>query len=809
MSLLPVASILPELLLALRQSPQVLLNAPTGAGKSTWLPLQILRDGAIEGRILLLEPRRLAARNVAQRLAELLGEKPGETVGYRMRAETCVGANTRLEVVTEGILTRMIQHDPELSGVGLVILDEFHERSLQADLALALLLDVQQGLRDDLKLLIMSATLDNDKLQRLLPQAPTIVSEGRAFPVERRYQSLPSHQRFDEAVAIATAELLRNEPGSLLLFLPGVGEIQRVQNYLAERVADDVLLCPLYGALPLNEQRQAILPAPAGKRKVVLATNIAETSLTIEGIRLVVDSAQERVARFDVRTGLTRLLTQRISQASMTQRAGRAGRLEPGVCVHLLAKEQAERAAAQSDAEILQSDLSSLLLELLQWGCTDPTQLNWLDQPPAVNLAAARRLLTQLAALADNRLTAKGQKMATLGNDPRLAAMLVAAQTDDEVATAARLAAILEEPPRGTNHDLLQAFSRPQGQWQQRSQQLCKRLNRRAGQPDSDAIPVLLAQGFPDRIARRRGQEGRYQLANGMGAMLDADDALNRHEWLIAPLLLQGNAAPDARILQACALDIDALTSRCPSLLQQSDTIEWDDNQGTLKALRRSQIGQLTLSVRPLAKLSESELHQAMLTGIREKGLSVLNWTSAAQQLRLRLQCAAQWLPEEAWPAVDDATLLDELETWLLPHMTGVHSLRGLKSVDIYQALRDRLPWSLQQRLESSLPTHYTVPTGSQIAIRYDEDNPPALAVRMQEMFGEASTPTIAQGRVALVLELLSPAQRPLQITRDLSAFWQGAYREVQKEMKGRYPKHVWPDDPANTAPTRRTKKYS
>ena len=517
MSLLPVASILPELLLALRQSPQVLLNAPTGAGKSTWLPLQILRDGAIEGRILLLEPRRLAARNVAQRLAELLGEKPGETVGYRMRAETCVGANTRLEVVTEGILTRMIQHDPELSGVGLVILDEFHERSLQADLALALLLDVQQGLRDDLKLLIMSATLDNDKLQRLLPQAPTIISEGRAFPVERRYQSLPSHQRFDEAVAIATAELLRNEPGSLLLFLPGVGEIQRVQNYLAERVADDVLLCPLYGALPLNEQRQAILPAPAGKRKVVLATNIAETSLTIEGIRLVVDSAQERVARFDVRTGLTRLLTQRVSQASMTQRAGRAGRLEPGVSVHLLAKEQAERAAAQSDAEILQSDLSSLLLELLQWGCVDPAQLSWLDQPPTINLAAARRLLTQLAALADDRLTAKGQKMATLGNDPRLAAMLVAAQTDDEVATAARLAAILEEPPRGTNHDLLQAFSRPQGPWQQRSQQLCKRLNRRAGQPDCDAIPALLAQGFPDRIARRRGQEGRYQLANGMG----------------------------------------------------------------------------------------------------------------------------------------------------------------------------------------------------------------------------------------------------------------------------------------------------
>ena len=451
MSQLPVAAVLPELLSALQQAPQVLLNAPTGAGKSTWLPLQILADGHIDGRIILLEPRRLAARNVAQRLAELLGEKPGATVGYRMRAETCIGPNTRLEVVTEGILTRMIQHDPELSGVGLVILDEFHERSLQADLALALLLDVQQGLREDLKLLIMSATLDNDRLQRLLPSAPTICSEGRAFPVEKRFQALAAHQRFDEAVAIAAAELLRQERGSLLLFLPGVGEIQRVQAQLAERVADDVVLCPLYGALPLSEQRKAILPAAEGQRKVVLATNIAETSLTIEGIRLVVDSAQERVARFDARTGLTRLITQRISQASMTQRAGRAGRLEPGICLHLIGKEQAERAAAQSDPEILHSDLSALLLELLQWGCRDPAQLHWLDLPPEANLAAARRLLTTLSALEGDRLSARGRQMATLGNDPRLAAMLTAATDPDDAATAAKLAAILEEPPRGGN----------------------------------------------------------------------------------------------------------------------------------------------------------------------------------------------------------------------------------------------------------------------------------------------------------------------------------------------------------------------
>ena len=809
MTSLPVAAVVPELFTALDASPQVLLTAPTGAGKSTWLPLRLLEHGGIKGRIILLEPRRLAARNVAQRLAELLNEKPGETVGYRMRAQSCVGSQTRLEVVTEGVLTRMIQRDPELTGVGLVILDEFHERSLQADLALALLLDVQQGLRDDLKLLIMSATLDNGRLQQLLPDAPMIISEGRTFPVERRYQPLAAHLRFDEAVAIATAELLRHESGSLLLFLPGVGEILRVQEQLATRVGGDVVLCPLYGALTLAEQRLAILPAPQGKRKVVLATNIAETSLTIEGIRLVVDCAQERLARYDARTGLTRLITQRISQASMTQRAGRAGRLEPGICLHLLAKEQAERAAAQGEPEILQSDLSGLLMELLQWGCTDPEQLNWLDTPPAINLQAAKRLLQMLGALEGDRLSARGQKMAALGNDPRLAAMLVSANNDNEAATAAKLAAILEEPPRGGSTDLAVAFSRNQSAWQQRSQQLLKRLNVRSGQPDSALLPSLLAQAFADRIARRRGQEGRYQLANGMGAMLDADDALGRHEWLIAPLLLQGSASPDARILLALPLDIEALMQTCPGLLQQSDTIEWDEAQGTLKALRRSRIGQLTVKVQPLAKPSEEELHQAMLNGIRDKGLSVLNWTPEAEQFRLRLQCAANWLPEYDWPAVDEDSLLNTLELWLLPHMSGVHSLRALKALNVGQALRGLLDWSMLQRLDSELPAHYTVPTGSRIAIRYHEDNPPVLAVRMQEMFGEANTPTIAQGRVPLVLELLSPAQRPLQVTSDLSAFWQGSYREVQKEMKGRYPKHVWPDDPANTAPTRRTKKYS
>ncbi len=807
-SSLPVAAVLPELLNALKHAPQVLLSAPTGAGKSTWLPLEILKSGGFDGKIIMLEPRRLAARNVAQRLADQLGEPCGQTVGYRMRAESCTGPTTRLEVVTEGILTRLLQGDPELSGVSLVILDEFHERSLQADLALALLLDVQQGLREDLRLLIMSATLDNDRLQALLPQAPTVISEGRSFPVERRYQALPAHQRFGEAVAQAVSGLLREEAGSLLLFLPGVGEIQRVQTQLAERVGRDVVLCPLYGALPLAEQRKAILPAPPGVRKVVLATNIAETSLTIEGIRLVVDSAQERVARFDARTGLTRLITQRISQASMTQRAGRAGRLEPGICLHLIPKELAERASAQGETEITQSDLGGLLLELLMWGCRDVAELRWLDLPPAVNLAAARQLLTTLGALKDGQLTARGRQMAQLGNDPRLAAMLVSAQGADAQATAARLAAILEEPPRGQETDLRGAFSRNQGNWQARSGQLMKRLKAKGGAPSLTLAPSLLAGAFSDRIARRRGQEGRYQLANGMGAMLEGDDVLTRYEWLIAPLLLQGSHSADARILQALPLDIDALIDACPHLLRQRDSLEWNDEQGTLRAQRRWQVGELVLKTQPLSKPSEEELHQAMLNGIREKGLSVLNWTPEAEQLRLRLHCAARFLPEHPWPDVSDEALLASLDVWLLPELRGVHSLRALKNINLAQALLHLLDWQQRQRLDSALPGHYTVPTGSRIAIRYHEENPPALAVRIQEMFGEAETPVIAEGRVPLTLELLSPAQRPLQITRDLSAFWRGAWKEVQKEMKGRYPKHVWPDDPANALPTRRTKKY-
>ncbi|HEJ7129435.1 TPA: ATP-dependent helicase HrpB [Serratia marcescens] len=811
MSSLPVSAVLDELLAALQSAPQVLLHAPTGAGKSTWLPLQILAKAGLPGRIIMLEPRRLAAKNVAYRLAQQLGEEPGQTVGYRMRAESKSGPQTRLEVVTEGILTRMLQQDAELQGVSLVILDEFHERSLQADLALALLLDVQQGLRDDLKLLIMSATLDNARLSQLLPAAPVVVSEGRSFPVERLYQPLASHQRLEDGVAAAVKRLLAEQPGSLLLFLPGVAEINRVLERLTGEVASDTDLCPLYGALPLAQQQKAIQPAAVGRRKVVLATNIAETSLTIEGIRLVVDSGLERVARYDVRNGLTRLATQRISQASMVQRAGRAGRLEPGICWHLFAKEQAERAAEHAEPDILQSDLTGFWLELLQWGCHDPAQLTWLDAPPAAALAAARALLHRLGATDDGgKLTAPGRQMAALGCEPRLAAMLTAgaALSADGLATAALLAALLEEPPRGGQMDICYWLSRPQPNWRQRAAQLVKRLPQRAGQVDVDLAPRLLAPAFTDRIAQRRGQDGRYLLANGMGAAMNQDEALSRAPWLIVPSLLQGHNSPDARILLALPVDIDALAAQLPAIVTQRTTVEWDDEKGTLRAWKRQQIGRLTLRAQPLAKPADEELQQALLDWVRAQGLAVLNWEGAAEQLRVRLQCAQAWLPEAAWPAMDEEPLLAALEQWLLPSLNGVRDLRGLKQVNIAEALSRLLDWQQKQRLDNALPTHYTVPTGSRLPIRYEAGKPPALAVRLQEVFGEQRSPMLAEGRIPVVLELLSPAHRPLQITGDLAAFWQGAYREVQKEMKGRYPKHVWPDDPATAVPTRRTKKY-
>jgi len=505
-------------------------------------------------------------------------------------------------------------------------------------------------------------------------------------------------------------------------------------------------------------------------------------------------------------------VTQRISQASMTQRAGRAGRLEPGLCWHLFSKDQAERASQQSEPEILHSDLSSLWLELLQWGCQEPSQLTWLDYPPAQALIAAKKLLTELGALdAQGRLNATGQQMAKLGCDPRLAAMLVHAeqQGTDALATAALLAAIIEEPPRGGQPDLDYWLSRPQANWQRRARYWCQRLSRQAaGQIDVSLAPWLLAVGFADRIAQQRGADGRYLLANGLGAALPPEEGLTRAPWLIAVQLLQGNNSPDARILLGLSIDASQLAARLPQAVKEQTAVEWDEEKGTLRAWRRWQIGRLVLKANPLAKPEDEELQQALIDWVRAQGLQALNWSTPAEQLRLRLLCAAKWMPEIDWPQVDDATLLANLEQWLLPSLAGVRTLRALQQVDLHDALLRLLDWNLRQRLESVLPTHYTVPTGSRLPIRYDSEQPPVLSVRLQEMFGEQRSPLLAEGRVAVVLELLSPAHRPLQITADLAAFWQGAYREVQKEMKGRYPKHPWPDSPALAVPTRRTKKY-
>ncbi|WP_387690675.1 ATP-dependent helicase HrpB [Photorhabdus sp. RM71S] len=699
-----------------------------------------------------------------------------------------------------------------LTGVSLVILDEFHERSLQADFALALLLDVQAGLRDDLRILIMSATLDNQRLSSLLPDAPVIISEGRSFSVTRHYCPLPAHQPFEQCVATVVLRLLQQEQGSVLLFLPGSGEIQRVFGLLKEIVAEDTDLCPLYGALSLAEQQKAIEPSSRGRRKVVLATNIAETSLTIEGIRLVIDSGLERTTRFEPKNGLTRLITQRISQASMTQRAGRAGRLEAGVCWHLFSQEQAERAAEYSESEILNADLSGLWFSLLQWGCHDISQLYWLDMPPDAALAVAKSLLLQLGAVNNNgQLTSRGRKMAESGSDPRLAAILCAGleQGADMLATAAMLTAILEEPPRGGQPDITYWVEQRQAHWLRRAKQLARNMGDHFGEPDGGFVAMLLAQGFPDRIAKNRDKGGRFQLANGLGVMIDDEEKLSGESWLVAPSLLQNSRNPDARILLACPLDIERLIQQQPNLFSEQSVVEWDDNKGTLRAWKRLQCGCLTVKAQRLAKLSDEQLQLALLNWLRSEGLHELNWSPAAVQLCIRIQCAAKWLPEMQWPAVDNDALMVSLDDWLMPFLTGVRDLKGLKQIDLLPALESLLDWQQQQCLDNELPIYYTVPTGSRITIRYFSDKPPVLSVRMQEMYGEQQSPSLAKGRVAVVLELLSPAQRPLQITQDLAAFWRGSYREVQKEMKGRYPKHPWPDDPANTLPTRRVKKYS
>ncbi|EOV6283461.1 ATP-dependent helicase HrpB [Vibrio parahaemolyticus] len=821
MSQLPIEAVMPQLLTAVKHQHQVILKAAPGAGKSTYFPLQLIQNQVVTGKVIMLEPRRLAARNIARYLAEQLGEQLGEQVGqrvgYRVRGETKVSASTQLEIVTEGVMTRMIQDDPELDGVDLLIFDEFHERSIHADTALALSLEVQEALRDDLKLVVMSATLDQEALQSLLPEACYIESEGRSFAVETRYAPLTANDHLPTVMAKNIESLMNKESGSLLAFLPGVAAIKQVQERLSH-LPDDVEVCPLYGQLSFTEQQKAISPAEKGKRKVVLATNIAETSLTIEGIRLVVDSGLERVARFDLKNGLTRLEQTRIAQSSAIQRAGRAGRIEEGICVRLYSESQLKQQPQVPQPEILHSDLASLVMELAFWGTTDIHELKWLDIPSAAALRQAKQLLFSLGLITEQgQLTAEGKQAHDLGVEPRAAAMLIKSQShsDKMVNVALAAVALIEEPERNvTNiahslHRWLSGSHPNKSLLLKRAQSLAHKLDTTFSlrEVDEDVLPLVLSLAFPDRIAQQRtNQFGRFALANGHGAECRPDDMLGGCEYLVAIDLMRSHSN-SSQIHLACELDVNILQTTFDSLFSTEEVVDWDEKKGRLVAEKQRKLGQLVIERVSLPNPGKEKMTQALLTYVRRQGLSSLNWKPAAESLLERIRCAVDWLPEQAWPMFDEASLLDSLDEWLEPYMTSVASVKDLSKINLVEALNARLGWPLNQHLDEWLPEHYQLPTGTKKRIRYQHGHEPVLSVRMQEVFGESTSPTVAIGRKRLVLELLSPAQRPLQVTSDLAAFWNGSYKDVQKEMKGRYPKHVWPDDPANHVATTKTKR--
>ncbi|TXH97286.1 MAG: ATP-dependent helicase HrpB [Pseudomonas sp.] len=836
MNRLPIDDVLPALRQALAERHEAVLEAPPGAGKTTRVPLALLGEPWLAGQsILMLEPRRLAARAAAERLASELGEKVGETVGYRIRLDSKVGPQTRIEVVTEGILSRRLQDDPALEGVGLVIFDEFHERSLDADLALALTLNGRELLRDEppLKVLLMSATLEGERLSALLGEAPVVSSEGRMHPVDIRWGApWQSGEWVEPRVVQAVLQALSDESGSLLVFLPGQAEIRRVHEQLQERLGarPDILLCPLHGELELSAQRAAIEPAPAGLRKVVLATNIAETSLTIDGVRVVIDAGLERVPRFDPASGMTRLDTLRISRASATQRAGRAGRLQPGVCYRLWSQSQHEQLAAYGAAEILAADLTGLALQLARWG-VQPHELAWLDVPPPAAFAQARDLLTRLGAL-DERgaLTAHGQAMAELPAHPRIAHLLLRGQALGLGALAADLAALLSERDilRGGGADLHSRMSLLVGESRasggsrggvQRARQLARQFRSylRGAPGEAVAEPehprwlgALLAFAYPDRIARQRKAGGAdYRLANGRAAQFAEPDALMKHEWLVIADLGSRQGQREERIYLAADLDPALFDSVLAEQVSVREELEWDEREGVLRAERQRRVGELVLSREALSGLDAAARGRALLALVRRKGLELLPWTPELRQWQARVALLRRLDLEQKgaseWPDLADAALLATLEDWLLPYLDKVSRLSHFAALDLPGMLAGLLPWPLPQRLEEQAPRHLQVPSGSRIAIDYAV-SPPVLAVRLQELFGLATTPRIAGGRQGLLLHLLSPARRPVQVTQDLAGFWANTYVEVKKDLKGRYPKHYWPDDPLVAEPTARAK---
>ncbi|CAK2478368.1 RNA-dependent NTPase HrpB [Vibrio crassostreae] len=814
---LPIEAVMPDLLAGVETHTQLILKAAPGAGKSTFFPLQLVKINAVQGKIIMLEPRRLAARNIATYLASQLGEKVGESIGFRVRGESKTSSSTRLEIVTEGIMTRMIQTDPELTGVDMVIFDEFHERSIHADTALAFSLEIQEALRDDLKVVVMSATLDQHALQSLLPNAKYVESQGRTFPVDFRYQPLSANEYLAPKMASVIRSLMEKESGSLLAFLPGVSAIKQVESQL-EQLAGDIDVCPLYGQLSFPQQQKAIASSEKGRRKVVLATNIAETSLTIEGIRLVVDSGLERVAKFDLKTGITKLEQVKISQSSAEQRAGRAGRIEEGLCVRLYSETQLMQQPAVPEPEILHSDLSSLVSELTQWGAASADELQWLDIPPQASVEQAKQLLQSLDILDSNgQFTALGKLAQRLGLEPRIASMLIKAQQNDRALLNAAIvaAALLEEPERNVTdiqhslHRLKQRKHSKNNVVMQRAKSLASKLSHHLdlSQADESLLPLVLCFAFPDRIAQvRSATSSAFRLANGHGAEVRDDDPLANNDYIVVIDLMRSTGRA-SQIFLATAVDIALLEEAFPNLFVCSDYADWDEKRGRLVAEQRVSLGKLIISTKALPEPDSNQASQALLNYVARCGLDRLHWTPSAKQMVERVRCAGLWMPEHDWPAMDNASLVEHIDEWLSPYLNGVKSAKGLASISVEQALSAYLGWPLNQEIDQWLPTHYVMPTGSKKTIRYQYQSEPVISVRMQEVFGEQDSPLIAQGGKKVVLELLSPAQRPLQITQDLAGFWAGAYKEVQKEMKGRYPKHPWPDDPANHVATTKTKR--
>lgn len=860
---LPVREVLPALLNALDNHREVILEAPPGAGKTTLVPLALLDQPWLGNqRILMLEPRRMAARNAAQRMASILGENVGDTVGFRVRQQQCVGANTRIEVITEGILNRMLLDDPSLSGVGVVIFDEFHERSLDADTGLALTLQGRALFRETqspLRLIVMSATLDAEALSKLLPDAPQVRSEGKTWPVTLHYgASTKLDEDIARRVTACILQCLGKHSGSLLVFLPGRREIDAVQQQLAQQLDARTTLCPLYGGLSLAQQQLAIEPASNNHRKVVLATDIAESSLTIEGIEVVIDSGLHRQPRFDPNTGMTRLHTRRISKDASEQRAGRAGRLSAGHCYRLWSEHQQGQLEPHRAAEILHADLAPLLLQLIAWGVDDMQSLDWLDAPPHGATLQALQLLQQLEAIAPRDqqqvneararpwllnhwlLTSTGQSLVNLPVHPRLAHMLLRSRRSQLEDLGCALAALLNEtglrqrssgadlgsdlavltaPGTGSGHN--QALLKQARQQARRFRQLLDRqVDPAGGESPLEETPAcaegfLVACAYPDRVAHRRASvSNQYQLANGQVATLHPDDALNTHDWL-AVAEVGGVARPGAShqvltIFSAAAIDIATAKLACNQLIDEHTVMEWDRQSGRFIALQQSRLGKLVISQQILTTISADQKCAALAETIREDGMALLPWDDSSRQWQARVRLLHKLSEDNtetpAWPDVSDAHLLDTLESWLLPYLSDINRLADFKRLPLQEILSSLLPWPLPQRLQQLAPTSIEVPSGAHHRIDYLND-PPILSVKLQEMFGCTRTPTIADGRVPLLIHLLSPAGRPLQVTQDLNAFWHNAYQEVKREMRGRYPKHPWPDDPLTAVATRFSKR--